>query len=216
MKKSMVFGFLLIALFTFPGCSVMFGLDENAPAASITGNITNRSFSIEETFLSVQVSGGAKVTLIQSDETSLSVSTDEGYFPRVRQTLANAVLHLGTVYAEDSVNADVSFELRTDLSKLTSLSASGGSSLKASHLIGETLQVDASGGGQVNLDSLTANTVKITVSGGGNISLASLTAARAAIHGSGGGSLSISERCTVNSSRLELSGGAKIEGICVF
>ncbi len=132
------------------------------------GNISTRTFETGE-ITSIKASGNFQVNVIQSDESSVFVETDENLFDHIEVKEVNGVLTLSTLH----IRSSTILKATVTTASLQSVDASGASSISSpTSFQGEKISLKASGSGSldfvVDVDELVTNlsgAARLTIKG---------------------------------------------------
>lgn len=161
------------------------------------GQITTKSYDVES-FESVEVSGFYEVMLIQGDEESVEVETDQNLLDYIR--IFNDGKRL-IIESEESLSSDHGVQVTVFYKNLHNIYSSGASEVKSRGTMeGEQLKVNMAGAGAIEVD-VDAESLDVNISGAGLIKLSGTTHTQY-LDLSGAGKLDafelVSEECYVN------------------
>ena len=173
MKKYFVLMVILITLaITSFACVIPFGIS----TVNGSGNIITEEIDVSG-FNKVLVTGVGKLIVTQSDQESLTITTDDNLMQYIETNLSDGVLELG--FTDDVsfekgggrkiLDPSNSFIFNLSVIDLTSINLSGAASVDLQELGGEQFEIVLSGAGDIKIDSLTVETLVATISGAGNI-----------------------------------------------
>jgi hypothetical protein len=121
----------------------------------------------------VEASGAGELTLLQGNEESLSIETDDNLLPFIRAEVHNGQLFIGTQGVNLSPSRKIAYRLK--LKNLTQLQLSGAVDAKADSLKTDRLALGISGAGNARFDHLDTRTLTTAISGAGKISASGKT-----------------------------------------
>lgn len=138
-----------------------------------SGNVITEDRPVGD-FSAINFTGVGEVTIIQGENESLTVETDDNLLPYIETTVANGVLTIGKgdglrstiLRPTDSIRFVVTVEAIDDLA------LSGAGKAEAAELSAENFNLSNSGAGEINISQLTANTLNVSMSGAGSITIA--------------------------------------------
>lgn len=194
-----------------------------ALAVDGSGNIKEEARNVAG-FSAVSVAQGVSANISVGPKTSVTVSADDNLVPLVRTEVTNGRLSIG--FAESHVRSSHPIRVNVTTPELSSVTASGGSSVTVEGTTGPNFHADASGGAVLSVNKLSSEQIKVGGSGGGRVTLSGgakhlmvnmsggstvkaldVPAATVTLSGSGGAHAEVaaSEALEAN-----LSGGAKV------
>jgi hypothetical protein len=183
-------------------------------------------------FDEVSVSGAGELILVQGDDESLSIETDDNLLPYIRSEVRNGRLLIGPQDA--NLHPTKTIRYRLNLKNLRELHLSGSVRASADSIKTDRLSLSISGSGRMNVARLDADTLSahisgsgstsagghaerqvVSISGSGNHHAPDLKCAKAEAHisGSGHASLWVTETLVAQisgSGRVEYHGDARV------
>jgi hypothetical protein len=159
-------------------------------------------------FDQVSVSGAGELALIQGDEESLSIETDDNLLPLIDAAVHNGHLSIGPRNVNLRPTQSVRYRLK--LRNVRQVRLSGAVGAKAESLTAERLSLGISGAGNIHLAHLAAGLLSTEISGAGEMSVAGL-AERQIINISGAGKHDAHDLRTVRTeARISGAGHASV------
>ena len=148
-----------------------------------SGKLITESRDVSD-FERVSLTGSGEVILIQGEEESLTVETDDNVMRYVTSEVTGGTLTLGTESGKLISATRLRFTL--GVKDLAGLRVSGSGNITAERVDTDRLQVQVSGSGDVRIDALTADEVTVRITGSGDVELAGqVTGQDVTISGSG-------------------------------
>lgn len=144
-----------------------------------SGNIITEEIEVSD-FNEVLLTGAGRLIITQSDQESLTITTDDNLIQYIETDVNQGVLELG-------FTSDVSFErgggrkildpsdsfiFNLSVIDLSSITLSGAANIDVDALTEEELRVSLSGAGDIKINSLVADSLDVDVSGAGDIEIA--------------------------------------------
>lgn len=148
-----------------------------------SGKLVTESRNVSD-FDRVSLTSSGEVILIQGEEESLTIETDDNVMRYVTSEVKHGALVLGT----ESGKLISATRLRFTLSvkDLTGLTVSGSGDITAERFDTDSLEIIVSASGEVRIDALTAEEVDVRITGSGDVELAGqVTGQEVTISGSG-------------------------------
>lgn len=131
-----------------------------------SGNIVTETRPLTGEFKSLDVSNGIKVIVLQSDETSVTVQTDDNLQRIIETRVENGIL---VISAKEQYNADDSPVVRVNMPVIEGLIASSGSEISTSGtILSENLLLKTTSGSSADV-SVEAENMTIESSSGSEI-----------------------------------------------
>lgn len=221
-----------IFLLVLPGC--LMGKLESSIG---NGDVTTETRTVDP-WSTLQVDNGISVVVDAAPAGEVSVRTDSNLIDAIETTVENGSL---TVKVEDGVILSLVTELvvTVDSDQLSSVTASGGSSVQAPIAKGDAAQLVANGGSTIEATGLEVETLdavvtggsvmmvegkgtslQLNLSGGSTAEAAPFATERADVFASGGASAEITatEQVTGNlsgGSTLVVNGGANTDAVTI-
>lgn len=186
MKISHVLYLILVAVLA--GCAPRgdFGMLFGGSSVRIkgSGNTVEETRKVEE-FAKVHIHGSGKVALIQGEETSVSIRTDDNLLPRIVTEVSGDTLSIGPESGY-SLDASQAIEYEVRFRNLSDIAFSGAVQGSADSISTDQLDFKLSGSGAFSVGQLTCDRVDANISGSGKITLGGTTREQSlSISGSG-------------------------------
>jgi hypothetical protein len=176
-SKFLVVMILSLAIFTTMACTVSSGVP-NIKIGFGRNYIEGSGDVITETrevsgFDRISLSGFGKVNVVQGDEESLTVTTDDNIMPYIETEVRGDTLVLGFTDDGEHKSFDPTKGITFDLvvKDLSRIDVSGAGDIQVDALETESLRVELSGAGNLYIDSIVADELVIRISGAGNASV---------------------------------------------
>jgi hypothetical protein len=165
MQKS-PFILLSVLCVVLPRCSSFI---LSGPAVAGSGNIVSENRPVSQ-FDRVSVSGSGQLSIVQGDQESLTVETDDNLVPLIKSEVDGGSLTIGSKNVNLKPTKPIHYTLR--LKNLKELHLSGSLEAEAQSLRTGQLLVALSGSGSVSVEKLEAGDLDAQISGSGGIELA--------------------------------------------
>ncbi|HRF96287.1 MAG TPA: head GIN domain-containing protein [Aggregatilineales bacterium] len=158
-KSFYLLAILMLSMF-ISACSSLVGIQGSKNIISENRAVSN--------FSSIDVAIGADITLIQGENESLTIETDDNILEYIQTTVQNGKLSIDT---KPNTNISPSQPIKITLSfkTLSHIAVSGSVNITADTLTLETLTIDSSGTTNIVATDVTLEALVITTSGSGNI-----------------------------------------------
>jgi hypothetical protein len=160
-KKLCLVSLLTMAVLLLSACSTTRG----------SGNLITESRNVSD-FERVDLSGSGEVIIIQGEEESLTVETDDNVMPYVTTNVRKGTLYLSMNPGPNNYAAPTRLRFTLQVKNLTGLDVSGSGSIAVETLATDRLDSDISGSGSIEIDELTADQLNVDISGSGNLQVA--------------------------------------------
>jgi hypothetical protein len=118
----------------------------------------------------VSVSGSGQLVLIQGDQESLTIETDDNLLPLIKSEVTGDSLRIGPEGVNLNPTETIRYQLR--LKSLKELHLSGSLEADAQSIQSDQLLVNISGSGKIHVPSIQASDLDLRLSGSGDIELA--------------------------------------------
>jgi hypothetical protein len=178
MKTRLSWSSLILAV-CVSGCA----LSSSAPTVNGSGKIVSETRTVAN-FDKVSVGGSGELVIIQEDEESLVIRTDDNLLPFIKSHVSGGELSIGWNNANLSPSQTIHYELK--VKNLGAIQLSGSLQAKAEQLKGEHLSVAISGSGKVSFARLETKELDVQVSGSGEFELSGhVNAQKIGISGAG-------------------------------
>ncbi len=193
----------LFAALVLAGCSI--GPGWNTVAGN--GQIVSQAREVSR-FNEVSVSGAGELTVVQGNEESLLIETDENLLPLIKSEVSNGHLWIGPKDVNLRPSRTIRYEVT--LKDLNALGLSGSIRAQLGRIKTENLALHVSGSGTIRLDHLEARKISANISGSGSTAVAGQVE-RQNIHISGSGSYRASDlTCSQGDAQISGSGSATL------
>jgi hypothetical protein len=189
-----------------------------------SGNVTTEVRPLIS-FDRVSLGSSGELRLVQGDEESLKIETDDNLLPLIHSEVSNGRLSIGSHNVNLRPTRTIRYELK--LKNLAGLQLSGSLNANADTIRSDRLALGISGSGNIRIAHLEAQSVSTHISGSGSMSVAGraekqvtdisgsgslraaeLKCAQAEVHVSGSGDVSI---WVTESLKARISGSGSVE-----
>ena len=134
-----------------------------------SGRLVTESRDVRD-FDRVSLTGSGEVILIQGEEESLTIETNDNVMRDVTSEVKGGTLTLGT--ESGKLISATQLRFTVTVRDLAGLTVSGSGDITAERVDTDRLEVRVSGSGDVQIDALTADRVEVRISGSGDVALA--------------------------------------------
>ncbi len=196
MKKSYIP--LLAASLLLSGCHFNWS---DGSGVKGSGNVVSQTRTVSG-FDRVAVSGSGQLSIVQDNQESLTIETDDNLLPLIKSELSGGWLRIGPDHVNLRPSKTIQYTLH--LKNLREVQLSGALGATAPSINTDRLQFGISGSGNIHVDKLEADDLNVQVSGSGDISLVGHVKTQE-IHISGSGTYSAADLQSENAT-ISVSG----------
>jgi hypothetical protein len=141
----------------------------SGPSVKGSGNVVAETRPVSQ-FDRVSVSGAGHLAIVQGDQESLTIETDDNLLPLIKSEVAGGLLKLGPENVNLNPTRTIRYQLR--LKDLRELHLSGALEAEAQSIKTDRLLLAISGSGKIQVSGLEASDLDARISGSGDIRLA--------------------------------------------
>jgi hypothetical protein len=158
----------------FPAaCALLSGCSDmnwsGHPAVKGSGKLASEVRPVSD-FDRVLHSGSGHLSIVQGEQESLTIETDDNLLPLIESRVADHCLHIGPEHA--NLRPTQTIQYRLQLKNLKELHLSGSLEADAPSLSADQLALRISGSGKIQIPKLETKALDVRVSGSGDIELA--------------------------------------------